>query len=165
MHTADTGGFEEFTAFTAADEHAMRLAIDASRTALAAGNGPFGATLATPAGEVLLTMGNNRKTSGDCTGHAEMVLVREAAARFGAQALRGATVYASGEPCAMCAGAMFWAGVGRVVFAATQADIDAALGAPSLPSACAALLRAANPPVRVDRELLRGEAAAALRGA
>ena len=89
------------------DHTAMRLAIAASRTALAAGDRPFGATLVSPQGEVLMTAANNQVTTDDVTGHAEMVLVRQASSRFGARALRGATVYASGEPCAMCAGAMF----------------------------------------------------------
>ena len=149
---------------TELDHTAMRLAIAASRTALAAGDRPFGATLVSPQGEVLMTAANNQVTTDDVTGHAEMVLVRQASARFGAQALRGATVYASGEPCAMCAGAMFWAGVGRVVFGATGQDIADALGGPALRSSCATLLGQSTPSVRVDPELLREEAASALRG-
>ncbi|MCZ2496099.1 nucleoside deaminase [Xylophilus sp. Kf1] len=146
------------------DHTAMRLAIAASRTALAAGDRPFGATLVSPAGEVLMTAANNQVSAADVTGHAEMVLVRQASARLGAQALRGATVYASGEPCAMCAGAMFWAGVGRVVFGANGQDIQDALGGPALRSSCAALLSQSSPAVRVDPELLREEAVAALSG-
>ncbi len=96
---------------TNADHEPMRLAIQASRDAAAVGNMPFGATLVSPAGELLWTARNNQVTSGDCTGHAELVLVREARAALGAEAVRGGTVYASGEPCAMCCGAMFWAGM------------------------------------------------------
>lgn len=150
--------------FTDLDRQAMRLAIAASRSALAAGNNPFGATLVSQEGEVLLVAENNQRTTDDCTGHAEMVLVRQAAERLGAQALRGATVYASGEPCAMCAGAMYWAGISRVVFGATHQDIRDVLGTPALPASCTYLLRHAIPAVRVDPELLRQEAAAALRG-
>ena len=150
--------------FSERDRHAMRLAIEASRSALAAGNNPFGATLASAEGEVLMTAENNQRTTADCTGHAEMVLVRLAAEKLGPQALRGATIFASGEPCAMCAGAMYWAGIGRVVFAATNADIREVLGTPALPASCTYLLRNAHPAVRVDPELLREEAAAALRG-
>ncbi|WPB55714.1 nucleoside deaminase [Xylophilus sp. GOD-11R] len=150
--------------FSELDHHAMRLAIDASRKALAAGNNPFGATLVSPEGEVMLVSENNQTTTADCTGHAEMVLVRDASARFGLPALRGATVYASGEPCPMCAGAMYWAGISRVVYGATSEDIRSALGSSGLPSSCTYLLRRATPPVRVDPELLREEAASALRG-
>lgn len=143
----------------------MRLAIDASRAALAAGDNPFGATLASASGDVLHTARNNQNTARDCTGHAEMVLVREASAALGPEALRGATVFASGEPCAMCAGAMFWAGIARLVYAASQADIAQVLGGPQLTTTCADLLALARPPVAVQGGLLRAEAAAALRGA
>lgn len=143
----------------------MRLAIDASRAALAAGDNPFGATLASASGDVLRTARNNQNTACDCTGHAEMVLVREVSAALGPEALRGATVFASGEPCAMCAGAMFWAGIARVVYAASQEDIAQVLGGPQLNTPCADLLALARPPVAVQGGLLRAEAAAALRGA
>ncbi|MES2608750.1 MAG: nucleoside deaminase [Pseudomonadota bacterium] len=153
------------SAFSDLDHAAMRLAIQASRAALAAGDAPFGATLASPQGQVLFTVRNNQNTTRDCTGHAEMVLVREASAALGSKALRGATVFASGEPCAMCAGAMFWAGIARVVYAAGQDDIAQALGGPQLTTPCADLLAQARPPVAVQGGLLRAEAAAALRGA
>ena len=77
---------------TDADQEPMRLAIEASREAVAEGNMPFGATLVSPAGALLWTAMNNQITSGDCTGHAELVLVRDATAALGAEALRGATV-------------------------------------------------------------------------
>lgn len=153
------------SAFSVQDHAAMRLAIEASRAALAEGDNPFGATLASAEGAVLFTARNNQNTTRDCTGHAEMVLVREASAALGPDVLRGATVFASGEPCAMCAGAMFWAGIARVVYAASQDDIAQALGGPQLATPCAQLLAQARPPVAVEYGLLRDEAAAALRGA
>jgi tRNA(adenine34) deaminase len=153
------------TVFSDQDHAAMQQAIAASRQALAAGDNPFGATLASSCCEVLFTACNNQNTTQDCTGHAEMVLVREASAALGAEALRGATVFASGEPCAMCAGAMFWAGIARVVYAASQDDIAQALSGPQLATPCAELLAQARPPVAVQGGLLRDEAAAALRGA
>lgn len=142
----------------------MALAIAASRQARAAGDNPFGATLVSPQGQILLTSRNTQNTTGDCTAHAELVLVREATAQLGADSLRGATVYASGEPCAMCSGAMFWAGISRVVFAASTQDIGDALGGPSLPARCADILHAAEPRVTVQGGLLRDDAVAALRG-
>lgn len=150
---------------TATDHEPMRLAIEASRQAVAAGNMPFGATLLSPGGALLWTAQNNQVTSGDCTGHAELVLVREARAALGADALRGGTVYASGEPCAMCSGAMFWAGIRRVVFAASQDDIGAALGGDSLPIRSAQVYAGASPAVQVDGPLLADEAVAVLRDA
>lgn len=150
---------------TPADLDAMRQAIAASRAALQAGNMPFGAALARADGTLLQVAQNQQVRSGDCTAHAELVLVREATQRLGADALRGATVYASGEPCAMCCGAMFWAGVARVVYAATTPDIAAALGDPTLPARCAELLAGARPAVQVEGPLLRDEAVAVLRAA
>ena len=69
--------------------------------------------------QVDLVAANNVRTASDCTGHAEMVAVRNAQKQWGRAQLRGATMYASGEPCAMCAGALFWACVSRIVFAAS----------------------------------------------
>ena len=148
---------------TDADTAPMRLALDAARQAVAEGNMPFGATLTTPDGRVLWVSRNNQVTQADCTGHAETVLVREATAGLGAAALRGATVYASGEPCAMCAGTMFWAGISRVVFAATQDDIGQVLGGPLLPIRTAEVMAGAQPAVVVDGPCLREEGVGVLR--
>ena len=150
---------------TDADHEPMRLAIEASREAVAEGNMPFGATLVSPEGALLWTARNNQVTRGDCTGHAELVLVREATAKLGAEALRGGTVYASGEPCAMCSGAMFWAGIRRVVFAASQQDIIDALGGEQLPIRSAQVYAGASPAVQVDGPLLGSSAIEVLREA
>ena len=146
------------------DLQAMRLAIEASEHAAAKGDGPFGATLVSPDGHILLVASNNVKSAADCTGHAEMVLVREAQKQFGLPALRGATVVASGEPCAMCAGAMFWAGISRIVFGASQADIIRALGeSPAMPINSRTTLAGAQPAVQIDGPLLGDEAYAVLK--
>ena len=150
---------------TAADHEPMRQAIEASREAVAEGNMPFGATLVSPEGSLLWTARNNQITRGDCTGHAELVLVREATAKLGGDALRGGTVYASGEPCAMCSGAMFWAGIRRVVFAASQQDIIDALGGEQLPIRSAQVYAGASPAVQVDGPLLGSSAIEVLREA
>lgn len=148
--------------YTETEAGYMRAAIAASRAARQAGNMPFGAALVRD-GQMLHLAGNDQVSTGDCTGHAEVALIRQAVQRLGADALRGATVYASGEPCAMCAGAMFWAGITRVVWAASTPDIEEALGGPSLPARCADVLAAARPPVAVSGPLLRDEARAELR--
>lgn len=142
----------------------MRQAIAAARGALAAGDMPYGAVLASADGQVLHVAGNNQHSARDCTGHAEMVLLREAETRLGLAALRGATVYASGEPCAMCAGALYWAGVARIVFGASQADI-VAHGGTVLPVGVVQVLAGTQPPVQVEGPLLREEAIAVLRQA
>ena len=147
------------------DEAAMRRAIAASRAALARGDQPYGAVLVSAQGELLHEAGNREITGADCTAHAETVLVREAQARLGLDALRDSTVYASGEPCAMCAGAMFWAGVRRIVWAAPQPLMARLMGGELLPSRCAQVVAGSTPPVRVEGPLLEDEAAAVLREA
>jgi tRNA(adenine34) deaminase len=140
----------------------MRQALMAARQARAGGNMPFGAVLMRD-GAALWTAQNNQSTTQDCTGHAEIVLIREAAQALGPQVLRGATVYASGEPCAMCAGAMFWAGVTRIVYGAPTPEMTAILGGPSLGMRCAEVLAKAQPAVEVVGPVLRDEALAVLR--
>ena len=65
------------------DLEAMHLAIDASATAVDNGDGPFGATLVSADGSLVLVAANNVRTASDCTGHAEMVAVRNAQKQWG----------------------------------------------------------------------------------
>lgn len=97
-------------------ERFIRAAIQEARSAQEAGNPPFGAVLVAPDGAVLGRAGNTEGETGDCTGHAETNLVRDASRQYETDRLRRATLYASTEPCAMCAGAIFWARIGGVVF-------------------------------------------------
>ena len=143
----------------------MRQAIDASRAAHDAGDMPYGAVLVSAQGEVLHVARNRQVTNADCTAHAEVVLIRESSDRLGAAALRDSTVYASGEPCAMCSGALFWAGVRRIVFAVPSDAMTALFGGDSLPIRCAEVLAGAQPPVQVDAPLLTEVALEVLRQA
>jgi tRNA(Arg) A34 adenosine deaminase TadA len=110
------------------DERLLRTAIALSTQARAAGNQPYGALLADAQGRVLLQACNTQVTERDCTGHAEMNLMRDASRRFSPAELSACTVYASGEPCPMCAGAIYWGGVGRVVFALSIETMTALAG-------------------------------------
>lgn len=92
--------------------HAIRLA-DAGR---ARGNRPFGAVVVAADGTVLAEAFCNTGETGDCTGHAETNAVRQVSPRYSREDLAGATLYSSAEPCVMCAGAIFWSNIGRVVF-------------------------------------------------
>ncbi|MDH0899132.1 nucleoside deaminase [Comamonas aquatica] len=94
----------------------MRQAIALSRTARQRGNRPFGSVIVAPDGTVLGAGWNSNGESGDCTAHAEVQAIREACQRHDRTALEQATLYASGEPCVMCAGAIFWANIRRVVY-------------------------------------------------
>ncbi|MDH0199603.1 nucleoside deaminase [Comamonas aquatica] len=94
----------------------LRQAIALSRTARQRGNRPFGSVIVAPDGTVLGAGWNSNGESGDCTAHAEVQAIREACQRHDRTALEQATLYASGEPCVMCAGAIFWANIRRVVY-------------------------------------------------
>ena len=94
----------------------LRQAFAVAQRAREQGNHPFGAILVDANGEKLLEAENTVITDRDCVGHAETNLLREASRRFEARALAQCTIYASAEPCAMCAGAIYWSGVNRLVY-------------------------------------------------
>jgi len=94
----------------------LRLAIALADQARARGNRPFGSVIVSAAGEVLAEAWNRNGETGDCTAHAETEAIRIASPRFSREELAGATIYASGEPCVMCAGAIYWSNIRRVVF-------------------------------------------------
>lgn len=97
----------------------MRRALDAAAAAAAAGDVPIGAVLLGPDGSELAVAGNEREQSGDPTAHAEMLVLRRgAAALCDAWRLEDCTLVVTLEPCAMCAGALVNARVGRLVFGA-----------------------------------------------
>ncbi|WP_338863861.1 nucleoside deaminase [Myxococcus stipitatus] len=106
----------------------LHQAIEAARRARARGDHPFGAVLVDARGQVLLEGENTVVTQRDCTGHAESNLMRDATKRFSPEELAGLTMYASTEPCAMCAGAIYWGGVRRVVFALSSAQFAGMVG-------------------------------------
>ena len=96
----------------------MRLAMAQAQAAEATGEVPVGAIVLSPAGAVI-GEGNNRVIRlSDPTAHAEIVAMRAAAERMGNYRLTGCTLYCTLEPCAMCAGAMLHARLGRLVYAA-----------------------------------------------
>lgn len=110
------------------DEALLRQTFDLARQSRANGNHPFGALLADAAGEVLLVGENTCRTEGDATGHAERNLASEGSKRLSPAVLAGATLYSSAEPCAMCAGAIYWSGIGRVVYGLSEKRLKALIG-------------------------------------
>jgi tRNA(Arg) A34 adenosine deaminase TadA len=141
--------------FNEIDTQAMHLAIQASQQALNNGDMPFGAALVSKSGEVLIVDQNTQNSGKDCTAHAELVLIRNAQKKLPQGAMQGASIYASGEPCAMCTGAIFWAGIERIVYAASQEDILQTLGGNSLPIRSFEVLKDASPKVTVQGPLMR----------
>lgn len=110
------------------DEALLRRTFDLARESRAHGNHPFGALLADAAGEILLVGENTCRTEGDATGHAERNLATEGSKRLSPAVLAGATLYSSAEPCAMCAGAIYWSGIGRVVYGLSEKRLKALIG-------------------------------------
>lgn len=98
----------------AEDERFMRMAIDEGKAA----DLPFGAVIV-HAGRVIASGGNHGRSQRDPTAHGEMVAIRNAIDYPGADGLKGATLYTTGEPCPMCMGAIVWCHISRVVYAAS----------------------------------------------
>ena len=101
----------------------LQKAIDVAAQARRHGNHPFGAVLVNAQGLFLLEGENTVLTENDCTGHAETNLIRTASTGFSQDVLKGCTLYASTEPCAMCSGAIFWSGVCRVVYGLSEKSL------------------------------------------
>ncbi len=102
---------------TAADERFMRIAINEAQKALAQQEVPIGAVVVAD-GAVIGRGHNLVETLGDPTAHAEMQAITAAAETLGGKYLQRCTLYVTVEPCIMCAGAIGWAQVGRVVWGA-----------------------------------------------
>jgi tRNA(Arg) A34 adenosine deaminase TadA len=106
----------------------LRTSIDVAQAARDHGNHPFGAILVDENDQVLLQAENTVVTERDCTGHAETNLMRLASQHFPPEKLLSCTLYTSTEPCAMCAGAIHWGNVRRVVFALSEIDLYEMVG-------------------------------------
>jgi len=102
-------------------EELLRRALELALRSVATGGGPFGAVVAR-AGQVVAEGTNQVVTAGDPTAHAEIVALRAAAAALGSHDLSGCELYASAEPCPMCAGAVHWSRIHRVFFSASRED-------------------------------------------
>ena len=109
-------------------ERYLRLTFALAERSREEGNHPFAAILVGPDGEVLMEAMNAFGIEGDSTGHAERVLMTRASVAYGAEFLAGCTMYANAEPCAMCAGAAYWTGIGRVVHGMSEKALKALIG-------------------------------------
>jgi tRNA(adenine34) deaminase len=103
---------------SAEDVRFMRMAIEEAQR----GDYPFGAVIVRD-GTVIARGRNLGRTNDDPTAHGEMVAIRRCLADHGSAALRGSTLYTSGESCAMCMGAILWCHMGRLVFGASIAQL------------------------------------------
>jgi tRNA(adenine34) deaminase len=103
---------------TSNDSELMGLALAEARLALNHDDVPIGAIVVSPSGEILASRHNERELTKDPTAHAEVLALRDAAERLGEWRLYDCTLVVTLEPCAMCAGALTNARIGRVVFGA-----------------------------------------------
>ena len=110
---------------TEADIRFMREAIRLADESVARGGGPFGAVVVKD-GRILAGASNSVTLDNDPTAHAEVNAIRQACRKLGTFDLKGSVIYASCEPCPMCLGAIYWAGIERIYYANTRADAAAA---------------------------------------
>jgi tRNA(Arg) A34 adenosine deaminase TadA len=150
------------------DETFLRKSFDVARRARIHGNHPFGAILVGPDGAVLIERENGYLPDRDMTAHAERLLATEASRTIAPATLARCTLYSSAEPCAMCAGAIYWAGIGRVVFGLSERRLKTITGDhaenPTLDLPCRAVFAAGQRAVEVIGPLLEDEAAALHEG-
>jgi tRNA(Arg) A34 adenosine deaminase TadA len=146
------------------DETYLRRAFDVAKRAHANGNHPFGAILVDDKGSVLIESENGFMPDRDMTAHAERLLATAASKAHDPAFLAHCTIYASAEPCAMCAGAIYWAGIGRVVFGLTERALKQFTANheenPTLDLPCRTVFAAGQRRVEVIGPMLAEEAAA-----
>jgi len=146
------------------DEALLRQSFAVAQRAREAGDHPFGSVLADKNGKVLREQGNGYSSEGnDRTAHAEKLLASWAAKNLSLEELRDCTLYTSAEPCAMCSGSIYWAGIGRVVFGQTEHDLKIQTGAheenPTLDLPCHIVFGAGQRPTEIVGPLLADESA------
>ena len=138
------------------DVQFMRMALEEARQ----GDFPFGAVIVRD-GAVIARGRNLGRTNDDPTAHGEMVAIRNFVSQQGGggAGLRGTTLYTTGEPCAMCMGAILWCHVGRMVFAASMAQLATKIDQIMMPSAEIAA-KAPFAPISITGGVLADEAMA-----
>jgi tRNA(Arg) A34 adenosine deaminase TadA len=146
----------------------LRKSFDVARRARTHGNHPFGAILVGPDGTALIERENGYLPARDMTAHAERLLATEASRTIAPDILARCTLYSSAEPCAMCAGAIYWAGIGRVVYGLSERRLKTMTGDhaenPTLDLPCRTVFAAGRRAVEVIGPLLEDEAAALHEG-
>jgi tRNA(Arg) A34 adenosine deaminase TadA len=141
----------------------LRQAIELARKARNDGRHPFGALIVNERGETVVAARNNAvRPNGDPTQHAEMLACGQASRLLTEAELAKCTLYTSTEPCAMCAGAIYWTGIGRVVFALAETGLLRYTGShtenPTLDLPCREVFARGQKPIAVAGPLLEDEA-------
>ena len=107
------------------DRYYLKQAVKAACEGIKKGGGPFGAVIVRD-GKIIAKAGNRVVLSHDPTAHAEVLAIREASGILDSHNLSDCVLYASCEPCPMCLGAIYWAGIRRVVFASGRSEASSA---------------------------------------
>ena len=141
----------------------LRRAIEIAREARADGRHPFGSLVVNERGEIVVEgMNNAVRPKGDPTQHAETVACGKAARLLSETELAKCTLYTSTEPCAMCAGAIYWVGIGRVVFALSEVGLMRYTGSheenPTLDLPCREVFARGQKRILVEGPLIEDEA-------
>jgi tRNA(adenine34) deaminase len=131
----------------------MELALKQAKKAAAAGEIPVGAVIVSPKNEILAQTHNLCEQGNDPTAHAEILAIGAASLNLGSKILNTCTLYVTLEPCPMCAAALYWAQIGRVVYAAGDEKRGYSCFSPSL----------LHPRTKVERSPLAEEAAELMR--
>lgn len=143
------------------DIELLRRTIELAETSRARGDHPFGALLADADGTILLEAMNTCGTKGDRTGHAERNLMTEASMKYDAGFLSKCTMYTSAEPCVMCTGSVYWAGVGRIVHGMSEKALKALIGPDpenlTMDLPCRDVVAAGQRPIEIVGPLLEEE--------
>lgn len=146
------------------DEDFLRRCFEVARRSMVHGNHPFGAILVDENRNVLIETENGYMPARDSTAHAERLLATQACRTLDADVLGKATLYSSAEPCAMCAGAIYWAGIGRVVYGLSEHRLRALTGNhpenPTLDLPCREVFKNGQRATEVIGPLLEDEAEA-----
>jgi tRNA(adenine34) deaminase len=143
------------------DERFMRMALDEAKQGAQQGDFPFGAVIVRD-GQVLVRAHNTGHQDDDPTAHGEMNAIRAFLAAHGSEALKGTTLYTTGEPCVMCTGAIIWCGIGRIVYAASVDQLATTLGQIAIGSA-QIVARESFAPIAITGGVLSEEALALFR--
>jgi tRNA(Arg) A34 adenosine deaminase TadA len=150
------------------DEVFLRRSFEVARRAVTHGNHPFGAILVDQGGNVLIEAENGYMPAHDGTAHAERLLATQACTTLSPDILSKATLYSSAEPCAMCAGAIYWAGIGRLVYGLSERRLRMLTGNhpenPTLDLPCREVFASGQRATGVVGPLLEDEAAALHEG-
>ena len=136
------------------DEQFMRRALEEARSAAEADEVPIGAVVVSSKGAIIGRGHNLTEALNDVTAHAEMQAITAATTRLGGKYLTGCTLYVTVEPCAMCAGAIGWAQISRIVYGAPDPKRGYRVFAARPPF---------HPRARIEGGLLADEATALLR--